>query len=396
VAPGETRVAIIAPSKSGAPLEFEALGEAANLGAAMAEYSIGRDSQNLDVPFRVLYASAPDDAAAFRAAGRLLATEKPAALIGGFGMEQARQLGDLAEANGVLFFNIAANDDSLRNAACSPNTFHVEASSSMYVDALIDWYGEQDSQSWFIVTENTPAGAALHEFARHALAGSGLELAGSAEVAPRQFVYTAQFEQIRESGADTVLLLINTAEQELFLAQYEASGLSATVTGLSSPDAQTREALHGLSQSAPVSGKAARVVLWEASAADGSSGELNDVFRARSGEPMTSTAWAAYASVMIMFDAAVAGMTEDTEALHDYLLNPEVTFRVGKDSGASFRNQDHQLLQSLYVVRIDPRAAWGRTAAARAALVELLSEVQPIGRLVPDSAAGHEESCVIR
>jgi ABC transporter substrate binding protein (PQQ-dependent alcohol dehydrogenase system) len=393
VASDETRVAVITPSRSVAPLEFEALGEAANRGAAMAEYSIGRDSGNLGVPYRVLYASAPDDAAAFRAAGRLLATEKPAALIGGFGLEQASRLSDLAAANGVLFFNIAANDDSLRNSTCLPNTFHVEASASMYVEALIDWYRNQDSRRWFIVAENTAAGAALQEFAARTLTGLGLEVAGSAAVAPRQFVYAAQFGQIRESAADTVLLLLSAAEQELFLAQYESAGLAATVTGLSAPEAQTREVLYGLSLSAPASGTAARAVLWEASLANGSAGELNDVFRARSGEPMTSTAWASYAAVMIMYNAAVTGVTHDAEALRAYLLDPESTFGIGKDSGVYFRSRDQQLLQPLSIVRVDPQAPWGRTASARTALVELLGELQPLGEPALDPVGGSEGTC---
>jgi ABC-type branched-subunit amino acid transport system substrate-binding protein len=58
------------------------------------------------------------------------------ALIGGWDDAQAESLAAVAEAAGIVFVNAGARADALRGAGCARNTFHVQASESMYADAL--------------------------------------------------------------------------------------------------------------------------------------------------------------------------------------------------------------------------------------------------------------------
>jgi hypothetical protein len=88
----------------------------------------------------------------------------------------AAALSRFARAHRLLFFNVGATDDRLRNEDCDRYTFHVEASDAMYLDALADWYirglaflidenapqgiqilRRDPARTWFLVTADTPA-----------------------------------------------------------------------------------------------------------------------------------------------------------------------------------------------------------------------------------------------
>jgi ABC-type branched-subunit amino acid transport system substrate-binding protein len=61
---------------------------------------------------------------------------RPSALVGGFDDVQCGGLVDLAHRTGVLMMNVGCRGDVWRSAGCDRNVFHVEASESMYADAL--------------------------------------------------------------------------------------------------------------------------------------------------------------------------------------------------------------------------------------------------------------------
>lgn len=66
-----------------------------------------------------------------------LAVDRSAsALIGGFDDAQCDALVELAHRTGVLMMNVGCRADVWRSSQCDRNVFHVEASDSMYADAL--------------------------------------------------------------------------------------------------------------------------------------------------------------------------------------------------------------------------------------------------------------------
>lgn len=69
-------------------------------------------------------------------AAHLAVDRGPAALIGGFDDGRCEVLVDLAHRTGVLVMNVGCRADEWRAEACERNVFHVEASESMYADAL--------------------------------------------------------------------------------------------------------------------------------------------------------------------------------------------------------------------------------------------------------------------
>lgn len=369
------RIGAVLPIATGNPAITDPIAEAARVGVTMAEDLVGRDAERSGRPLHVLLASSPDEDAALRAAQRLVATEGVVALVGGLGEGQAAVLSGVAEARDVPFFNIGSPADELRQA-CRRNTFHVEASTAMYLGGLARWFTAEGQRRWFLVHEASDAGRALHRRARRAVlaAGGGAEVVGSAGLTADS-AYGDELDRIRGVSPDVVLLLLDPEAQELFLSQYTLEGLTLPITGLPYPIMQTREFLTRLRQVAPSESAGYRAALWETSLKRNGAAALNENFISRSGEPMEPAGWAAYAAVKIIVEAVTSAKTQETAALVDFLESPAAVFDVYKGPGTSFRRRDHQLRQPLYMVKIDLEAEWGYTVSERIELVDLVSEL---------------------
>lgn len=293
---------------------------AARMGAALAE----ADAQ-AGAPVRIMLASAPDADAAQRAAARMAATEQLDALIGGIGDGQAAAIAAVAAETGLQFLNLGA--DAVRGAV------QIGATEEAYLQAIAAAF----PGSFALVSPEDSPRLKLAE------AILGDRVAAVAPVTDRQLVYTRTFDAVQ--SADTVVLLMDSAEQEAFLTQYALAGHTAPVTVL--PDLAAQSRAHYASLLAGTGGNLApRVAMWDASL----DLPLNERFQGRFGQPMDPAAWSAYAAVMLLADP-------DAELSKEAVL------------------EDGQLRQTLYLVQIDPEAATSLLASARRDLARVLQEI---------------------
>ncbi|WP_245969630.1 quinoprotein dehydrogenase-associated putative ABC transporter substrate-binding protein [Calidithermus roseus] len=377
------RIGLVIPTQTGSiPVSssiYEDAGEAARRGAVLAGDELDQQAESMGMRLKVLLASAPSAEAAFRAAARLVATEGVFALIGGIGQGQAEALSRLAEQRRVLFLNIGSPFDRLRQEACGRYTFHLEASAAMYLDALAAWFARTGLRRWFVVYPDSDEGKTLYRRAlealqRHPETGE----VGRAAVRPRQADYTAIVQEIRRANPQGVLLLLDAQDQLAFLGQYELEGLEAQVVAFPESIAQTRNFLIALRLTAPQAGAGYRAALWETSLQSGGAGELNARFTSRWGEPMDPPAWAAYASVKVLLEAASSNKGTGSAELVAYLEDPKTSFDLYKGVPLSFRPWDHQLRQPLYLVKPDPEAPRGIDLSHKVGLAQLVGQVPEI------------------
>ena len=347
----------IRPSHLDVPI-YEVVAEAARMGAIMAEEEFSFNAELLGMELDVLIESAPTEQDAVQAAERLITEEDVFALVGGFGKEQALALSNLAEEHQILFVNIGSPSDALRNEACSRYTFHVEPSAAMYLDALAGWYIRSGFRNWFFVYEDSEEGETLYRRATWPLRERhfGAREVGRSVVAPNAHDFGETIEAIRRARPDVVLLLLDPADQLSFLEQYGAAGLEAAVTGFPYPAAQTRTFFATSRDVAPVAGSGHRATAWEATLDRYGARELNSRFIARWDQPMEPSAWAAYQAIKILYEAALLSGTLEGPELVEHLESLQAVFDIWKGIGASFRPWDHQLRQSLYLVKISPEA----------------------------------------
>lgn len=369
VDPDATRVGVIFPAATPASLPNAALGEDARRGIAVAENAVSLAADR-DAPFLVLRAHAPTLAAVERAALRLVLVEHVDALIGGYDSAEAALLAGIAAQHGVAFFNVGVEDDQLRDRACYPTTLHVAPSGRMLASGIALSLTAPAPADVFTVVQRGSLEAIATDLA-DALTARGHRSTGSVVVEPGAFIYFPVFDEVRASGADALVLLLDPDAQELFLGQAASADLGMPVFGLSTVRGQSRSYLQRYLQVAPEAGAAPRVVVWDPAV----DVPLNETFAARTSEPMEAVAWTTYAAIRSAFAAARTGVLHDTEALLAYLTDPTTTVDVGKATEARFRASDGQLLQELYVVEAVPGAEWGRTATQRTALARVVAVI---------------------
>lgn len=335
----------------------DVVGGPANNGAIMAA-----DEIDLDVG-KVLITSAMGVGAVIRAAERLSSVEGCYAILGGFSAEEALSISDLAAKRDFIFLNIGAQDDALRGEACNSRTFHLSASTTMYLDAITGWGIHAGFHRWFFVYNDSDEQKANYVKAGKILKShsSGSEV-GSIMVPKNEPVYNSVLEDIKKAGPDLVVLLLGPTEQLIFSNQYKISGLNIETIGYPAPGAQTRkfytgslrDVYTGSLQDVPKPGSGHHVALWEATLDKHGAEELNSRFLGRFGQAMDPSAWAAYMGIKVMAEAATkAGSTESADLI-EYLENPRTTFDIDKGKGTSFKPWNHQMRQPLYLVRTNP------------------------------------------
>lgn len=372
-------------------VNLSAVGEAARMGLVLGAEDAALNAAMLGWSPEVIVANAPTAEAVTRAARRMVARDGVTVLVGGYAEAEARALSAVARESGALFLNIGATSDALRGG-CDANTFHVEASAAMYIDALLGWYVRAGFRRWHFVHDGTPEGQARSDRAAAALADRhwGAEITGTAIVAPGDTGAIAPaLAGIAEARPDVVLLLIDWRAQLDFLASAAAARLETPITGFPEPAAQLRDFYYAASQAAPRQGKAYRAALWEATLDAYGARELNARFGGRWGRPMDPPAWTAYQAVKIAYEAAIATGSRKGTDLAAYLAGGTAVFDVSKGIGVTFRPWDHQMRQSLYLVKIaeDPSNSIALDALmARATLVGELPAIympgtEPVERL---------------
>lgn len=365
--PAAVRIGIITPARTGLSTVRTSIndyvGEAARMGAILADSRLGEMAAQLGVRLEMLHANAPIAEAAARHAQRLIETGNITALIGGIGDGQAAAISQIATKAKVPFFNIGSQSDSLRQNSCGRYTFHVEASAAMYLDTMVAWGASQNRKRWFIVYENSPEGLSMHQRALKAIAkhGNGAEVVGVAKTEVEQPIYYNEFNTIERAKADVMLLAINGVDQIAYTAQQEGAGLDVLAIAFPDQISQTRDYIASARALAPDRNIPVRVGLWETTFnGNATAADFNERYLKRFSEPADPTGWASYHSIKMIYESVLATGSLQGDALVRHLENPATTFDIGKGAGTSFRPWDHQMRQPLNLVRIDQEIEWVR------------------------------------
>ncbi len=369
---GDIRIGTIFPGRTGLSTVRTSIndypGEAARQGVILAETVFGEEARDVrnGEELDILLANAPIPEAAERTGHRMVDVERVHCLIGGVGEGQAEVLSAIAHEARIPFFNIGSSSDALRNGACSRYTFHIEASAAMYLDSLAIVGARAGYRSWYLVHENTEAGAALAARATRAieLHGNGGTVVGASPTEREQPIYINETNDAYNSGADVFLIMLTPIDEIAFLNQAETMGV--LIPALALPDAvtQTRDFISAARFQAAVNNPRERVALWEATLTENGAGAFNERFTNRWSEPTDPTAWAAYNAVKIFWEAVKATGSLEADDIVAYLESPEAVFDVLKGPGTSFRPWDHQLRQPIEVVNIDQELEWVRLEVA--------------------------------
>ncbi len=340
----------------------------ARQGAAEMAYTAGLIGARLSL--QEATAETPDDAV--RMAERLL-SQHALALVGGFDAGTARALSRFAQQQKVLFFNVGATDDGLRNDNCSRNTFHIEASDAMYIDAMADWFirglaflvdedapqGVQiirraPARAWVLVTAHSALWAARGRRLRFALEQRhwGSRIVADVSVEPRQG-FDQALRIISTVHPDLVFLLLPAPGQLDFYREYEQAHLSGDVTGFPEPATQTRSFFAALLKVAPKAAPGGiRFVSYEPTFSAVGGPQLSQRFLRRWNQPMDGPAWTSWLGIKILWETFLHVQSSDVSALTRYLDGTAALFEGYQGIGLTFRPWDGQLRHPLMASRL--------------------------------------------
>jgi hypothetical protein len=315
-------------------------------------------------------AETPDDAV--RMAGRLLG-QHVGALVGGFDPATAVALSRFARQHRVVFFNVGATEDRLRNEDCSRYTFHIEASDAMYLDAMADWFirglaflvdedapqGVQiirraPARAWFLVTAHGAVWAARGRRLRFALEQRhwGSRIVADVPVAPEEG-FDRALRMISTVHPDLVFLVLPAAGQLEFYRGYEQAHLSGEVTGFPEPATQTRAFFAALLKAAPRAAQGGiRFSSFEPTFSAVGGPQLSQRFLRRWHQPMDGPAWTNWLSIKILWEAFLHARGGDGPALVHYLDSAGALFEGYQGIGLTFRPWDGQLRHPLMASRL--------------------------------------------
>ncbi len=159
----------------------------------------------------------PDVAA--RRARRLVEVDGCKYLMGAVSSSVAAAIAAVAEEKGALYFATNGNSDSLNADKASKHMFHVAPSMAMLVRGGADYVAKNLGKKWFYLTHDYSWGHSGTDWARKSAAKLGVEEAGEIKVPLGTRDFSSQLTQIRQSGADVLVVTMAGFDNVALLKQ---------------------------------------------------------------------------------------------------------------------------------------------------------------------------------
>ncbi|MGH7324520.1 MAG: ABC transporter substrate-binding protein [Candidatus Rokuibacteriota bacterium] len=293
----------------------------------------------------------PNPGVAVTKAQKLIERDRAAFLLGEISSASGLAISEVAQRNKILYFNTGWNSDEGRGGRCQRYLFHVEGCNTMYTKTIGRWQERNfklKEARWYFLTADYAFGHDLYRVSSRFLAEHGGTNLGNDMIATNTLDYSAYILKLRTIKPDLLYLNLAGTDQTTFLKQYREFGSPYPVAGGVMDTAQFWAAgidsLSGHWQS-----------LWYHDLKEPGSPEFVAAFTKRNGKPPENQAWGEYTGIRIALQAIAETKSTRSQDLVAY-FEKGARFDVLKGREASFRDWDHQLLQTMYVVKVKDKA----------------------------------------
>ena len=239
--------------------------------------------------------------------------------------DQINQLADLPAARQMLLFDVATEDDALRNEQCRSNVLHILPSRAMRADALAQYMMKKRWTKWFLVIGPARQDRLYADAVKRAAKRFGMEI-----VAEKTWEHTYDARRTAQSDVavftqvDDYDVLVVADEQGLFGEYLDYR------TWLPRPVIGTQ----GLTAAA-----------WHRTHEQWGAVQIQNRFQEKAGRWMEEQDYAAYLAVRAVGEAATRTKSNDLKQLKDYMLSDAFALQGYKGDPLSFRSWDGQLRQ---------------------------------------------------
>jgi ABC-type branched-subunit amino acid transport system substrate-binding protein len=305
----------------------------------------------------LLVRSAATEDGCLAAGLELFRGERVMAVIGGTTDAAAEALAKAAQQASGLFLNVGAIASRLRGPLFDRRTFHVHPGVATLVNAAGLRLIEQGRRTrWGVIVAESPFGSEVEAAASTLTAGISAPVVVQERLAASFGDWAALFGRLRDANVDALLAGLPPEDMRAFLAGYRVAGLSCELAGVPSDP-------HFALEADAASLEGIWPLAWHESLERYSARELNGRYRRGFQRPLDPAAWAAWAAVKLVVEAAVRGNSVEVEPLRDF-LESRLAFDGHKGTALSFRSSDRELGQPLYIVRARPGTAAGLEVVA--------------------------------
>ncbi len=327
------------------------LGAYAVLAAQMAVDEANARGGVLSRKVELITEDTPNPGVAVTKAEKLIERDRVHFLVGEINSASGLAISEVAQRSKTLYINTGWNSDEGRGARCQRYLFHVEGSNTMYTKTIGRWQerqGKLKGARWYFLTADYAFGHDLYRVSSRFLAEHGGVNLGNDMIPTGTLDYSSYILKLRAIKPDLVYLNLAGTDQTTFLKQYREFGAPFPLAGGVMDTvpfwAAGIETLTGYWQS-----------LWYHELREPGSPEFTTRFVKRYGKPPDNQAWGDYIGIQIALRAIAETKSLKSPDLVTH-LEKGAKFDVLKGREAWFRDWDHQLLQTMYVVKVKDKA----------------------------------------
>lgn len=247
---------------------------------------------------------------------------------------QTNAIADTA-GNDMLVFDVGTVDNTLRNAECRANVFHLLPDRAMRTDALAQYMKKKNWTKWFLVVGTASEDVLYAEAVRHSAQKFGITI-----VLEKKWEHT--FDSRHSAQADVAVFSQIDEEHDVLIVADE-QGLFGEYLDYRTWTPRPVIGTQGLIAAS-----------WHPTHEQWGASQIQNRFKEKAGRWMTEQDYGAYLAVRSIGEAATRTKSNDMKSINDYLLSNEFALQGYKSAPLSFRAWDHQLRQP--VLLASPRS----------------------------------------
>jgi ABC transporter substrate binding protein (PQQ-dependent alcohol dehydrogenase system) len=272
-----------------------------------------------------------DDAAATATA---LAQRGVSLVIADLPAETLLKAADAGRARGLVFFNVGAIDDQLREENCRANVVHTAPTRSMLADALAQYLVWKQWRRWVLVLGSHPDDKLFADALRRAAKRFGARIVqekifedtGGARRTDSGVVQIQRQLPVFTQGMPAYDVLVAADESEVFASYLPYRTWDAR----------------------PVAGSAGLVpTSWDASHEQWGAVQMQDRFMKLFSRRMTARDMQAWSAVRMIGEAASRTRSTDPKVMLDFLKSPDFALAAFKGQRLTLRDWNLQLRQPI-------------------------------------------------
>ena len=238
------------------------------------------------------------------------------------------KLADLPQSASLVLFNIAAQDDSLRNESCRANVFHIIPSRAMRADSIAQFLLRKRWSKWFLIRGTTPEDEAFAKAVQRAATTFGIDI-----VADKTWDSHAD---IRRTAKAEVPLLTKPAPEHDVMILADEQGIFGEYILWQSWEPRLVAGTQGL-----------RAVAWHRNHERWGAAQMQNRFRRQAKRWMGEWDYGAWVAVRAIGETITRLKRDSPQDVKAYLRSDDFAIAAYKGIKVTFRPWNGQLRQRI-------------------------------------------------